>query len=106
MSEKRPEVPPQEEAKETNTFTWQEKAGLSAKTPIGLFGIGLTTVCLTMTILGLLGHISGLIQNPYAAIITFLVFPAGAVFGLFLILSGVYLTKNRPPKGQKKPGVP
>jgi hypothetical protein len=34
-----------------DTFTWQEKAGLSAKTPIGLFGIGLTTVCLTMTIL-------------------------------------------------------
>ena len=44
-------------------YTWQEKAGLSAKTPIGMFGIGLTTVCLTMTVLGLLGHITGTDQK-------------------------------------------
>jgi hypothetical protein len=84
-----------EETVDTDDFTWQEKVGLSAKTPIGLFGIGLTTVCITMTVLGLLGHISGLIQNPYAAIVTFLVFPTGAVFGLLLIpVSGYFRRKK------------
>lgn len=96
MAEKQPDVPGhQEEKVNSDNFTWQEKAGLSAKTPIGLFGIGLTTVSITMTVLGLLGHITGLIENPYAAIVTFLVFPSGAVFGLFLIpVSGYFRRKK------------
>jgi hypothetical protein len=76
-------------------FTWPQKVGLSVKTPIGLFGIGLTTVCITLTILGLLGHITGLIENPYAEIVTFLVFPSGAVFGLFLIPVSGYLRRKK-----------
>jgi hypothetical protein len=96
MVEKQPEQPGREEKTvDTTHFTWQEKAGLSAKTPIGLFGIGLTTVCLTLTILGLLGHITGLIENPYAAIVTFLVFPAGAVFGLVLIPISWYFRRKK-----------
>jgi len=84
-----------EENVDTENFTWKEKAGLSVKTPIGMFGIGLTTVCLTMTVLGLLGHITGLIENPYAAIVTFLVFPSGAIFGLVLIpVSGYFRRKK------------
>ena len=76
-------------------MTWQEQVGLSAKTPIGLFGIGFTTVCFTLTVLGLLGHITGLIQNPYAAIVTFVVFPSGAIFGLFLVpVSGYFRRKK------------
>lgn len=75
--------------------SWQQKIGLSLKTPIGLFGIGLTTVCFTLTILGLIGHISGLIENPYAAMITFMVFPAGALFGLFLIPLSMYFRRRR-----------
>ncbi|MCP4339422.1 MAG: hypothetical protein GY799_11165 [Desulfobulbaceae bacterium] len=96
MAEKQPDMPGhQDEKVDKDNFTWQEKAGLSAKTPIGLFGIGLTTVCITMTVLGLLGHITGLIENPYAAIVTFLVFPSGAVFGLFLIpISGYFRRKK------------
>jgi nitrate/TMAO reductase-like tetraheme cytochrome c subunit len=96
MGEKHLEKPEkQDDNSGTDNFTWQEKAGLSAKTPIGLFGIGLTTVCLTMTILGLLGHITGLVENPYAAIVTFLVFPAGAIVGLLLIpVSGYFRRKK------------
>jgi nitrate/TMAO reductase-like tetraheme cytochrome c subunit len=96
MAEKQPDMPPnQDETVDAKHYTWQEKAGLSAKTPIGLFGIGLTTVCITMTVLGLLGHITGLIENPYAAIVTFLVFPSGAVFGLLLIpVSGYFRRKK------------
>ncbi len=96
MAEKKPDMPDSHErAVDNEHFTWQEKAGLSAKTPIGLLGIGLTTICLTLTVLGLLGHISGLIQNPYAAITTFLIFPAGAIFGLFLIPVSWYFRRKK-----------
>jgi nitrate/TMAO reductase-like tetraheme cytochrome c subunit len=96
MAEKLPDKPGTEiENGDTENFTWQEKAGLSAKTPIGLVGIGLTTVCFTLTVLGLLGHITGLIENPYAAIVTFLVFPAGAILGLFLIPMSWYLRRKK-----------
>jgi hypothetical protein len=47
-----------------------------------------------MTILKLLGHITGLVENPYAAIVTFLVFPSGAIPGLFLILVSGYLREK------------
>ncbi|SDO87263.1 cytochrome c3 family protein [Desulforhopalus singaporensis] len=96
MQEKKMEVPPDNSSgNEYEQFTWQQKVGLSMKTPIGLFGIGSTTVCITLTVLGLLGHITGLISNPYAAIVTFLVFPAGAVFGLFLIPVSGYLRHKK-----------
>ena len=96
MTEKQPDVPDtSKETVDNDTLSWQEKAGLSAKTPIGLFGIGLTTVCITMTVLGLLGHITGLIQNPYAAIVTFLVFPSGAVLGLLLIPVAGYFRRKK-----------
>lgn len=75
--------------------SWQEKVGLSAKTPIGLAGIGITSICFTLTLLGLLGHISGLIDNSYAAIVTILVFPTGAILGLLLIpISGYFRRKK------------
>jgi hypothetical protein len=96
MAEKQPEKPGvQEQLVHPDHYTWQEKAGLSVKTPIGMFGIGLTTVCLTMTVLGLLGHITGLIENPYAAIVTFLVFPAGAILGLILIPASWYFRQKK-----------
>lgn len=88
-----PEKAPSEE--NLDHETWQEKLGLSAKTPLGLFGISLTTICFTMTLLGLLGHVTGIIENPYAAIITFLAFPGGAVFGLILIPLSVYLRRKK-----------
>jgi nitrate/TMAO reductase-like tetraheme cytochrome c subunit len=48
-----------------------------------------------MTILGLRGHITGLVENPYAAIVTFLVFPSGAFLGLLLIpVSGYFRRKK------------
>ncbi len=96
MAQKQPDThDSREETVGTEHFTWKEKVGLSAKTPIGLLGIGLTTICLTLTVLGLLGHMSGLIQNPYAAIATFLVFPAGAIFGLFLIPVSWYFRRKK-----------
>lgn len=99
MAEKQLEQPQDNgektEVKVEKMYTWQEKVGLSFRTPIGLFGIGLTTICFTMTLLGLLGHITGLIENPYAAIVTFLVFPTGAVLGLLLIPVSWYFRRKK-----------
>lgn len=106
MTEKQPDVNGPQGASEADSLTWQEKIGLSAKTPIGLLGIGLTTICITMTILGLLGHITGLIENPYAAIVTFLVFPSGALLGLVLIpLSGYFRRKKWFRNNINKPNL-
>lgn len=91
MAENQPDL----QGEDTVKKTWQEQIGLSAKTPIGLFGIGFTTVCFTLTLIGLLLHISGLIDNPYAAIVTFLVFPAGAVFGLLLVPASIYFRRKK-----------
>ena len=76
---------PQGGTADDNGVTWQEQIGLSAKTPIGLFGIGITTMCFTLTVIGLFGHVTGLVENQYAAIVTFLVFPSGMILGLILI---------------------
>ncbi len=76
-------------------MTWQEKVGLSLKTPIGLVGIAITTISFTLTLLGLLGHATGLIDNSYAAIVTFLVFPSGAIFGLLLIPIAGYFRRRK-----------
>jgi len=78
-----------------NNATWQEQVGLSVKTPIGLFGIGITTICFTLTVIGLFGHVTGLIENQYAAIVTFLVFPSGMIFGLVLIPVASYMRRKK-----------
>ncbi len=96
MAEQKQESPGvPEKLKENGEMTWQEQVGLSLKTPMGLLGIGLTTICFTMTVLGLLGHMTGLIENHYAAIVTFLVFPSGAVFGLLLIPVSCYFRRKK-----------
>jgi len=76
-------------------MTWQEKTGLSVKTPMGLFGISLTTICFILTLGGLVGHVTGVIENAYAAIVTFLIFPSGALFGLFLIPLSAYFRRKK-----------
>ncbi len=96
MSENLPEEHNEvEEAEAEKRLTWQEQFGVSWKTPIGLFGVGLTTICFTLLILGLIGHMTGLIENHYAAIVTFLIFPAGTLFGLILIPVSLYARRKR-----------
>ncbi len=85
----------EEKTQQEGDLSLWEKIGLSTKTPIGLFGIALTTICFTLILIGLFLHMTGLIENAYAAIVTFLIFPAGAVLGLILIpLSGYFRRKN------------
>ncbi len=95
MSENTPNTSGQEGATpEPEKLSLQEQIGLSAKTPIGLFGIGLTTACIVLTLLGVIGHMTGMISNPYTAIVTFLVFPGGAILGLLLIPVSGYLRRK------------
>ena len=97
MVDNSPENGHEQEKKQAafDDLTWQEQLGVSWKTPMGLFGVGLTTICFTLLILGLSAHISGLIENHYAAIITFMIFPTGIVFGLLLIPLSFYMRRKR-----------
>lgn len=97
MTDERPEKEREENGEQElfDSLTWQEQLGISWKTPMGLFGVGLTTVCFTLLILGLSAHMTGLIQNHYASIITFMIFPAGIIFGLILIPVAFYFRRKR-----------
>jgi len=89
---KEPKVSPAEEGKEVGA--WQRLLGCTWKTPLGFFGVALTTVSITLIVLGLIGHLSGLIANHYFAIFTFLFLPAMMMFGLCLIPLACYLRRK------------
>ena len=89
---KDPEVSPAGDGKEAGA--WQRLLGCTWKTPLGFFGVVLTTVSITLIVLGLIGHLSGLIANHYFAIFTFLFLPAMMMFGLCLIPLACYLRRK------------
>ncbi|MBM9605248.1 cytochrome c3 family protein [Desulfopila inferna] len=96
MAEKIPESPDQsEKQKYRDELPLLDKFGLSVQTPLGLIGIALTTICFLLTLLGMVLHATGLMENAYAAIVTFLVFPAGAVLGLLLIPVSAYFRRKK-----------
>ncbi len=74
---------------------WHNLLGCTWKTPLGFIGIGLTTVSITLIILGLIGSLTGLIENHYFAIFTFLFLPAMMMFGLCLIPLSCYLRRKK-----------
>jgi len=74
---------------------WQTLLGVTWRTPLGFFGVALTTVSITLIILGLIGHLSGLIQNHYFAIFTFLFLPTMMMLGLFLIPLAYYFRRKK-----------
>ncbi len=102
MSDRKSDLSEQQgAAADKNDATWQgRQVRAFCKTPIGLFGIGITTMCFTLTIIGLFGHVTGLIENQYAAIVTFLVFPSGMIFGLILIPVASYMRRKKMVQGQ------
>ena len=90
---KEPEVSPVEVGKEAGA--WERLLGCTWKTPLGFLGVSLTTVSITLIVLGLIGHFSGLISNHYFAIFTFLFLPAMMMFGLFLIPMACYFRRKK-----------
>ncbi len=80
---------------EQDLGAWERLLGCTWKTPLGFLGVGLTTVSITLIILGLIGHLTGLIANHYFAIFTFLFLPAMMLFGLCLIPLSCYFRRKK-----------
>ena len=49
------------------------------RTPLGLFGIALTTICITLMLVGLVIDQLGMLHNPYIGVITFMILPGGSL---------------------------
>ncbi len=65
------------------------------RSPLGVIGVLLTTVCATLMILGLTVEILGLSENVYISLFAFLVLPGGMVTGLLLIPIAGYLRRRQ-----------
>jgi hypothetical protein len=65
------------------------------RTPLGLFGVALTTVCITLMLVGVVVDQLGLLHNPYIGVITFMILPGGMITGLILIPVAAYLRRRQ-----------
>jgi len=63
--------------------------------PLGVFGISITTISITLMMIGMIIDMLGLIKNPYTALITYTMLPALMLFGLLLIPLAVYLQRRK-----------
>jgi len=64
------------------------------RTPLGLMGVAITTVSITLMLVGLVVDLLGLVDKPYAAIATYMLLPGGMVTGLLLIPIAAYLRRR------------
>ena len=74
---------------------WQRLLACTWKTPLGFMGVSITTISITLLVLGLIGHLSGLIHNHYFAIFTFMFLPGAMLFGLILIPLSCYFRQKK-----------
>ena len=65
------------------------------RSPLGVLGIAITTISITLIMLGMIIDMLGLIKNPYASLVTYTALPALMLFGLFLIPVAVILQRRR-----------
>ncbi|MBU0479953.1 MAG: NapC/NirT family cytochrome c [Proteobacteria bacterium] len=65
------------------------------RSPLGLMGVTLTTVSITLMVIGLIFDILGLIENPYANIFTYMILPGGMITGLVLIPVAGFLRRRQ-----------
>jgi len=65
------------------------------RSPLGVFGVGITTFSITLMMIGTIIDMLNLIDNPYAALVTYTVLPALMLFGLFLIPIAIYLQRRK-----------
>lgn len=64
------------------------------KTPFGVFGILLTTICTCLIIVGFFIDLLDIINNPFLGVLTYMILPFGMIAGLLIIPLAVYL-RNR-----------
>ncbi len=65
------------------------------RSPLGLAGVILTTICATLMFLGFIVEIFGLTDNIYVPLIAFLVLPGGMITGLIIIPIAAYLRRRQ-----------
>ena len=88
MSEKIPDL-------SNDTRSWWQQVKGSYRTPLGMIGVGITTVFFMLSVLGLIAHSTGMVQNSYAVIITFFLFPSGMLFGLLLTPLAIFMGRRK-----------
>jgi len=64
------------------------------RTPLGVMGVAITTVSITLMLIGLVVDMLGLVDKPYAAIATYMILPGGMITGLLLIPIAAYLRRR------------
>lgn len=65
------------------------------RSPLGLLGISITTICITLMIVGLIAEMLGLFHNPYSSLFTYMALPGGMILGLLLIPLSAYLRRRQ-----------
>ncbi len=78
-----------------DTDVWKELLSCTWKTPLGIIGVSLTTISVTLIIIGLICHLTGLISDHYFFIFTFLFLPLMMLFGLALIPLACYFRRKK-----------
>ncbi len=79
----------------TERGPWQYIVRGMWRTPMGLFGVFLTIISITLMIVGLTMDLFGFITNPYANLLTYLVLPGGMITGLAIIPFAAWLRRRQ-----------
>jgi len=86
---------PQTEAEDQHRNPWAHIIRGMWRSPLGLMGVTITTVSITLMLVGLTLDMLGLFDNPYASIITYLILPGGMITGLIIIPIAGYLRRRQ-----------
>lgn len=65
------------------------------RSPLGVFGVALTTISITLMMIGTIIDMTGLIDNPYASLVTYTILPVGMLIGLALIPLAAFLRRRK-----------
>ena len=65
------------------------------RTPLGMFGVVLTTISITLMIIGMIVEGLGVVHNPYVGIITYMILPGGMIMGLLIIPIAAFLRRRQ-----------
>lgn len=80
---------------EQNQGPWQYIIGGLWRSPLGVFGVILTTISITLMVVGLVLDLLGFIENTYANLFTYLVLPGGMLTGLAIIPLAAWLRRRQ-----------
>ncbi len=74
---------------------WQYIIGGLWRSPLGVFGVILTTVSITLMVVGFTLDLLGVIKNDYANLFTYMVLPGGMITGLAIIPIAAWLRRRQ-----------